>query len=652
MRLANSSASPEPRGLIETAQTRNIMKTMTTSLVISFATLALCGAALAGSDKTLVSWVCLANTTQQGGSALTLQQGGQFDGIVFGEKVSGKWMAGSEGYARTQGDQQPNAVEKRDDKALIQMAVVYKGSQVAIYRNGEPYASYEANNIGLTTAKDNMAVFGLRHLGATFGQSLLGSIEDARIFDRALAVAEIKKLEPNQESEIKPYAWWTFEQGRETDLTGRFPINCLTGGARFEDGRLVLEYEGATLMAVTALPAADSANRANAAVDELQTYGQVRNRLIADRTRPTYHLISPNDRAHVADPNFAIFWKGRYHLFFISSGYAHVSSVDLIHWRWHPEFHGPLCSGGIFVNKDGRPTAITTSAWENGKMVLYTALDDDLDTWSAPVPIEPRVSPDQDASKMVCWDPEIWSEGNTTYALQGVHPLSLGKEATLFKSTDQKNWEYVGPFMTREMPEVMRNTEVARKNEDVSCPNFLKLGNKWMLLCISHIRGCRYYLGEWKNEKFTPDFHGRMNWSLSEGMKEGDHGGECFAPESLLTPDGRRVMWAWLFAISQKRISKTWHEVISLPRELSLPEDGVLRIKPLRELEQLRYNPTGEQNLAVENGTPYRLKGMAGDTIELLVAIKQGDARAYGVRVFCDKENGKGLDVVVEPGNK
>ena len=28
----------------------------------------------------------------------------------------------------------------------------------------------------------------------------------------------------------------------------------------------------------------------------------------------------------------------------------------------------------------------------------------------------------------------------------------------------------------------------------------------------------------------------------------------------------------------------------SLPRELSLPEDGVLRIKPLRELEQLRQD--------------------------------------------------------------
>ena len=620
--------------------------------MVGFTTLALYGTAAAGTDKTLVSWVTLANTTQQGGSALTIQRGQQFDGIVFGEKVSGKWMVGSEGYARTQGDQQANAVEKSDDKALIQMAVVYRSSQVAIYRNGEPYASYEANNSDLTTAKDNMAVFGLRHLGATFGQGLLGAIEDARIFDRALAVDEIKDLQPNQPSKIKPYAWWIFEKGRETDLTGRFPVNCLTGGARFEDGRLVLATEGATLIAMTALPAAASAARANADVDELQTYGRFRNKLIADHTRPIYHLISQEGSAHVADPNFAFFWKGRYHLFFICDGYAHVSSLDLIHWRWHPNFHGPLCSGGIFVNKDGRPTVITTSAWQNGKMVLYSALDDDLDTWSAPVPIEPRVSPHQDASKMVCWDPDIWSEGNTTYALQGVFPLGVGKEATLFKSTDQKNWEYVGPFMTREMPEVMRNTEVARKNEDVSCPNFFQLGNKWMLLCISHIRGCRYYLGDWKNDKFTSDFHGRMNWSLSEGMKEGDHGGECFAPESLLTPDGRRVMWAWLFAMSQKRTSQTWHEVISLPRELSLPEDGVLRIKPLRELEQLRYNPTGEQNLAVENGTPYRLKGMAGDTIELLVAIKQGDARAYGVRVFCDKENGKGLDVVVEPGNK
>jgi sucrose-6-phosphate hydrolase SacC (GH32 family) len=395
--------------------------------------------------------------------------------------------------------------------------------------------------------------------------------------------------------------------------------------------------------------------------NEVKGYQDYRNKMIADHTRPIYHLISPEGGAHVADPNFAFFWKGKYHLFFIArSGYAHVSSVDLVHWRWHPNFHGPLCSGGIFVNKDGRPTIITTSAWENGKLVLYSALDDDLETWAEPVPIEPQVRPDQEVSKMVCWDPEIWTEGNTSYALQGVFPLGVGKEATLMKSTDQKNWEYVGPFMSREMPDVQRNTEVARKNEDVSCPNFFKIGDpadkswagKWMLLCISHIRGCRYYLGDWKNEQFVPGFHARMNWSLSEGMKDGDPGGEFFAPESLLAPDGRRVMWAWLFAMSQKRISGTWHEAMSLPREISLPRDGILRIKPLKELEQLRYNPICEKDIVVESGATNRLKNVAGDTIEIMATIKQGDASRYGVRLLCDNENGNGLDLVVEPGAK
>jgi sucrose-6-phosphate hydrolase SacC (GH32 family) len=387
--------------------------------------------------------------------------------------------------------------------------------------------------------------------------------------------------------------------------------------------------------------------------NEVKGYQNYRSKMIADQTRPIYHLISPLAQHHCADPNFAFFWKGKYHLFFIStSGYAHVSSLDLVHWRWHPNFHGPLCSGGIFVNKEGRPTVITTSGWQNGKPVLYSALDDDLETWAAPIPIVPQVRPDQDVKKMVCWDPEIWTDANTTYALQGVFPLELGKESTLLKSTDQKNWEYVGPFMSREMPGVLQSTNNPRQHEDVSCPNFFKIGDKWMLLCISHIRGCRYYLGDWKNEQFAPDFHARMNWSLSEGMKDGDHGGEFFAPESLLTPDGRRVMWAWLFASSNKKYGETWQVVQSLPRELSLPKDGVLRIKPLKELEQLRYNPVCEKDSVVESGATNRLKNVSGDTIEIMATIKQGDASRYGVRLLCDNENGNGLDLVVEPGAK
>ena len=86
--------------------------------------------------------------------------------------------------------------------------------------------------------------------------------------------------------------------------------------------------------------------------------------------------------------------------------------------------------------------------------------------------------------------------------------------------------------------------------EDTSCANFFKLGDKWMLPCISHVVGCRYYLGDWdaKAEPFVPTKHGRMNWRRAEQSIFGELPWrvDFFAPESLLTPDGRRVMWAWL----------------------------------------------------------------------------------------------------------
>ena len=144
----------------------------------------------------------------------------------------------------------------------------------------------------------------------------------------------------------------------------------------------------------------------------------------------------------------------------------------------------------------------------------------------------------------------------------------------------------VGDFLRHNMPDVAFG-------EDISCSNFFPLGNKWMLLCISHPLGCRYYLGDWdaKAEQFVPQKHGRMNWRRDEQSLYGRPPWrvEFFASESLLTPDGRRVMWVWLATRGMtdgKMNSKT---IQSLPRELSLPDDGVLHIKPLSELETLRY---------------------------------------------------------------
>lgn len=580
-------------------------------------------------DKTLVSWVCLANTTQQGGSALTIQSYDRFDGIVFGERVAGKWMAGSDGFARTQGDQQANAVETADDKTLVQMAIVYKGSQIAIYRNGELYASYEARNADLLKTQ-NQAVFGMRHEGAGPTQTLRGSIEEARIYDKALSAEEIRKLETNKESAIKPYAWWTFEKGMETDRMGRFPVNTLSGGARIEGGRLVLASDGATLIA-----AGKPAHTVSP--EGLVTPAMPEN---PPANWLTYHLVHPGPGiAGPGDPNCAFYWKGRYHLHYIygqdgGPAFAHVSSPDMVNWKWHPTTLTPkstghgMFSGTGFMTKDGKP-AIIYHGWGSGRNQIAVAEDDQLEKWSKPWKLEPRIQPGQDASQIAHWDPDAWLDGDTYYALSGGTPGS-GKPPTLFKSSDLKDWDYLGLFLARDMPDV-------QANEDVSCPNFFKLGDKHMLLCISHNLGCRYYLGDFKDEKFVPDFHARMSWN----------GNNYFAPESVLTKDGRRVMWAWIMGLP---ISPTG--VQSLPRELELPKDGALRIRPLKELEDLRYDKQQEKDITVKSDAAYALKDVNGDALELELTVKAPVAKEFGLDVLCDNDGKNGLRIAVAGDSK
>ena len=594
----------------------NLMKTLLPALAMSVIGSAACAA---GTDKTLVSWVCLANTTQQGGSALTIQSGDRFDGIVFGERAAGKWMAGSEIHARTQADQQASPVEKADSKTLVQMAVSYHGNRITIYRNGEPCASYEANNIDLLSAKDTIAVFGLRHQGTGSGNNLQGSIDDARIYDRALTADEIRQLEPNKESAIKPYAWWTFEKGMETDRMGRFPVNNLDGGAKIEGGRLILTQNGELIAAAKKL------------ADMVETPAMPAN---PPANWLTYHLAHPGPGgAFPGDPNCAFHWKGRYHLHYIYNNngikFAHVSSTDMVRWTWHPTTLTPkftghgMYSGTGFITKDGRP-AIIYHGEGSGRNQLAFALDDQLEQWTKPVAIMPK-EPSGEDSKVRQWDPDCWLNGDTYYGISG------GGPSHLMKSRDLKDWVNLGLLMHDDMPATLG----VNKGEDVSCANMFKIGNKWMLLCISHQLGCRYYLGDFKDEKYLPDFHAMMNWQ----------GWDFFAPESVLTPDGRRVMWSWC------NLPGVQSGIQSLPRELSLPEDGVLRIKPLRELETLRAAETIESDITVKGDGTHLFKKIAGDTIELNLTIEPGSAKEFGVNVFC-AANGTGFPITIQTASK
>jgi hypothetical protein len=158
------------------------------------------GAAI--TEKTLVSWLTLESFSTWSGSALTIDKKtvDVFDGIVFGERQTNRWMAGSNSFSRTQ-DFNPGYQETAPG-SLIQMAITYQNSSgqalIKSYRNGALIGSYTKGSIPTFVSGDTEVLFGLRHTLPS-GQkpgALDALIEEARIYNTVLSQAEIAALSP------------------------------------------------------------------------------------------------------------------------------------------------------------------------------------------------------------------------------------------------------------------------------------------------------------------------------------------------------------------------------------------------------------------------------------------------------------------------
>ena len=630
------------------------------------------GASESFQDKTLVCWVAPADLKQRAGSALTIDDGqAHFDGIVFGELTPKKWMPGSDGFSRTLKDQAGWPEETADARTFVQMAIVYRGREVTVYRNGREYVHYTMANPPQKFGPQASVLFGRRHVEAGDPEhSFAGRIKEARIYDRPLDRETIAAMLPGRMvGDSKPWAWWSFADEGLREKTGRFTDIKLIGDVRLDDGCLVLSGKGATVITTcsggeegkpVALPKTWSPT--GPVPDEAVRSARVlRERLLADPYRPGYHFCPPEDMGMPGDPNGAFYANGLYHLMYLyarnGSGFCwgHISSHDLVHWRHHPDAIGPgqgdegCFSGGAFVDEDGTAYLSYWMLWGAKGIGLAKSRGPGFDTWTklAANPVirstEWGITETKDSSGKPLFlgsaDPSnIWKKGGRYYLLTGnllvlnkigrvpeAPPVEQGDRLYLFVSDNLTDWKYLHVFYER-------NPAWTDRGEDNMCPSFLPLpanpeggppSGKHLLLFISHNQGCQYYVGNYRDDHFFPDNHGRMTWVDNT----------YFAPEALIDARGRQIMWAWLTDNPPGEKEKGWSGVYGLPRSLWLGEDGTLRLRPVKELETLRGSDKSWSDLTLADGETKRLEGVTGDSCELEIEIAAGTAQRCGLKV-------------------
>lgn len=102
-----------------------------------------------------------------------------------------------------------------------------------------------------------------------------------------------------------------------------------------------------------------------------------------------------------------------------------------------------------------------------------------------------------------------------------------------------------------------------------------------------------------------------------------DYGLDFYAPQTTLSPDGRRIMVAWMQSWATVPGTpcaggKPWFGRMTLPRELTI-KDGRLYQTPVREIETLWQGKTELSGVAVEERAA--LPGISGRSLDLTVRI-------------------------------
>ena len=356
---------------------------------------------------------------------------------------------------------------------------------------------------------------------------------------------------------------------------------------------------------------------------------------------PKFHLTG--GIGWINDPNGFAPYKGEYHLFFQYYPYdtkwgpmhwGHVKTRDFIHWERLPTALAPDTEydrGGVFSGSavempDGRHllmyTGVRTIRRRNGKIQAFqtqcVAIGNGVDYEKHPLNpvIDARQLPEGGSTEDFR-DPKVWREGEYYYAAIGNRCADGSGTILIYRSADAVNWEYVSVLSAC-------HNQYGRMWE---CPDLFELDGKDVLLVSPQEMaaiGLEFHPG---NANVCLIGHvDRESFHLNrERVQAIDYGLDFYAPQTLLTDDGRRVMIRWMQnweSSSCKPQELRFMGQMTLPRELSI-RGGRLYQNPVRELEQCRGVKIDYYNVLVNGETS--LRGISGRCIDMTVTVRPGN---------------------------
>ena len=356
--------------------------------------------------------------------------------------------------------------------------------------------------------------------------------------------------------------------------------------------------------------------------------------------RPAFHLTPWI--GWMNDPNGFSYYRGQYHMFFQYHPYdshwgpmhwGHAVSTDLLHWDFLPCALAP----DMPYDKDGCFSGSAIELPDGRQMLMYTGVRHEQD-FSGQVrevqtqnlafgdgvnyekypgnPVLTETDLPDGGSRYDFRDPKLLRLADGSYrALMANDQRGIGGQILVYRSDDGLNWSLVGPLASNHN----------RLGLMWECPDYFHLDGYDVLLASAQDmlpKDFEYHNG---NGTFYLLGHGEGTDGPYEVESDHavDYGIDFYAPQTVLTPDGRRVMIGWMQNWDTCNLHTRWvpwFGQMSLPRELSV-RNGILFQTPIRELEAMRGEEIRHEQVLIED-SEIQLPGVHGRTVDLELEIE------------------------------